>query len=76
MKNNARVEYWNQLTLQRKIHRCMSVYHTIVLEHGSISFTESDMHVESIIYHDTQLEMFHAKLDRRRTTSIMGQIQQ
>jgi hypothetical protein len=38
----------------------------IALEHGSISFTEADMHVASILYHDTQLEMFHTKLDLRR----------
>ena len=37
----------------------------IAIEHGSISFTESDMRVASILYHDTQLEMFHAKLNRR-----------
>lgn len=49
----------------------------IALEHGSISFTDADMHVASILYHDTQLEMFqitneksfHAKLDRRRLTN-------
>lgn len=38
----------------------------IALEHGSISFTDADMHVASILYHDTQLEVFHAKLDHRR----------
>jgi len=49
---------------------------TIALEHGSVSFTEADMRTASILYHDTQLEMFkiykekpyHAKLDCQRLT--------
>jgi hypothetical protein len=38
----------------------------IALEHGSVSFTEEDMRAASILYHNTEWEMFHVKLDHPR----------
>ena len=45
----------------------------IALEHGSVAFTEADMHAASILYNDTVWEMFqisneksyHAKMDHQ-----------
>lgn len=64
-KNSSLQERTTQLISRLK-------FLAIALEHGSVSFTEADMHIASILYHDTQWEMFqiskeksyHAKLDR------------
>ena len=37
---------------------------TISLEHGSVPFTEADMCAASILYHDTQLEMFQISKEK------------
>ena len=65
-----------ELSMHERITQLISrmKFLAIALEHGSVSFTEADMHTASILYHNTMWEMFQiskeksycAKLDRQR----------